>query len=108
MTASIKPISKGLSDVLGRNYYPAIPMPEIMITGFFTVDKNWLVTHWNKAAENITAVKAQDVLGLNLWEAYGGAIPSQFYSAFHQVFLHAAPVRAVSQWAELGDWRDVV
>jgi PAS domain S-box-containing protein len=108
MSFSIKPISNELPGVSSRNHYPRIPMPEVMTTGFFTVDTNWMVTHWNKAAENLTGVKAQDMLGLNLWEAFGGAIPPQFHSAFHKVFLQELSIPAVTQWGELGEWRDVV
>lgn len=91
-----------------KHRYMVKPIPEIITTGFFIVDQDWTVRHWNKAAENLLAVKAKDIIGLNLWEALGEAIPAKFYQAYHKIFLQDAPLQFLSCWEEMGNWLDVV
>jgi len=88
---------------------PDRPMEEIMNTVFFIVDRRWMVIHWNTVAENLSARKAKDVIGLNLWEACGMTIPEKFYSVYHEAFLREIPKQnVVLHWAEMGNWLDVV
>jgi PAS domain S-box-containing protein len=88
---------------------PGIPIPEIMTTGFFMVDRHWNVMHWNKVAENLSAKSAKDVVGFNLWDACGVAIPKKFYSVYHEVFQREVPAQnVVLHWVEMGNWLDVV
>ncbi|MET1056704.1 MAG: PAS domain S-box protein [Pedobacter sp.] len=42
--------------------------------GFFTLDANWIVTYWNKEAENILQKKREEVIGRNIWDLYDNAI----------------------------------
>ncbi|HLO73732.1 MAG TPA: PAS domain S-box protein [Flavobacterium sp.] len=37
---------------------------------FFTLDKNWIVTYWNKESEKITGVKREELIGKNFWEFF--------------------------------------
>lgn len=37
---------------------------------FFTLDKNWTVTYWNKESEKITGVKREELIGQNFWEFF--------------------------------------
>jgi signal transduction histidine kinase len=102
-------VSDGFTEAVGNTSCPDKPMQEIMNTGFFVVDRHWMVIHWNKVAENISSRKAKDVVGLNLWEACGMAIPEKFHSVYHEVFLQEIPKQnVVLHWAEMGNWLDVV
>ncbi len=83
-------------------------MTEIIPNGFFVVNNKWIVKHWNKAAEGLLAVKAVDIVGHNLWEAFAGIIPLQFYTVYHKAFLQDIPVHFVEYWEEMGSWFDVV
>lgn len=47
-----------------RNILRSMPL---MLIG---LDKDGRITQWNKRAEDITGIKAEDALGRNLWEAY--------------------------------------
>jgi PAS domain S-box-containing protein len=47
-----------------KNILRSMPL---MLVG---VNKDGLITQWNKRAEDITGMKAGDVLGRNLWDAY--------------------------------------
>jgi PAS domain S-box-containing protein len=87
---------------------PDKPMTEVIPNGFFVVNHKWIVKHWNKAAENLLAVKAKDIVGRNLWETFAGIIPLQFYRVYHKAFLQDVPVHFVEYWEEMGAWFDVV
>jgi PAS domain S-box-containing protein len=90
------------------NGCPDRPMTEIIPNGFFVVNQKWIVKHWNKAAERLLSVKAEDIVGRNLWEAFAGIIPLQFYTVYHRAFLQDIPVHFVEYWEEMGAWFDVV
>jgi PAS domain S-box-containing protein len=87
---------------------PDRSMTDIIPNGFFVVNHKWIVKHWNKVAEDLLAVKAEDILGRNLWEAFVGVIPVQFYKVYHKAFLQDIPVHFVEYWEEMGAWFDVV
>jgi PAS domain S-box-containing protein len=106
MTTSLQ--SKSLERAARYNGWPDKPMTEIIPNGFFVVNHKWLVKHWNKAAESLLAVKAADIVGRNLWEAFAGIIPLQFYTVYHKAFLQDIPVHFVEYWEEMGSWFDVV
>jgi len=88
--------------------YPDKPISEIIPNGFFVVDQKWIVKNWNRAAENLLAVKAEDIIGRNLWETFSEIIPLQFYTVYHKAFLEDIPVHFVEYWEEMGTWFDVV
>ena len=41
--------------------------------GFFALDKQYRVTYWNRAAENGTGLKVEDVIGKNVFEVFPNA-----------------------------------
>ncbi|SMO64403.1 PAS domain S-box-containing protein [Pedobacter westerhofensis] len=41
--------------------------------GFFTLDTHWMITYWNKEAENILKKKREEVIGRNFWDLYHGS-----------------------------------
>ncbi len=92
----------------GNNGYPGISITETIINGFFTVDHQWTVRSWNKACERLLGVRAQDIIGRNLWEQFADTIPLNFYTAYHKAFLHDIPIRFQEYWAEKGTWFEVV
>lgn len=47
--------------------------------GFLTLDVNWMVTYWNKEAENILQKKREEVIGRNIWDLYPKAVGSLSY-----------------------------
>ncbi|HEX2606533.1 MAG TPA: PAS domain-containing protein, partial [Flavisolibacter sp.] len=88
--------------------YPEKLMTEIIPNGFFVVDNKWIVKRWNKAAEDLLAIKSDDIVGRNLWKALAGIVPSQFYTAYHTAFTRAIPDHFVENLEEMGGWFDVV
>ena len=78
------------------------------MNGFFTMDRQWTVQYWNKAAEKLLGVKAQDIVGKNLWEKFAGIIPVEFYNVYPKAFLLDVPFHFEEYWGEMGTWFDVI
>lgn len=75
--------------------------------GFFTVDRAWTVTYWNKKAEEILLKKSEEVLGKNLWDAYRDAIPLKFYSEYHRAVRQNIMVHFEEYFPPLRMWEEV-
>jgi PAS domain S-box-containing protein len=88
--------------------YPGKPITEIIINGMFTVDRKWSVIYWNAAAEKLLGVKAENIVGKNIWEHFADTLPVNFYSSFHKAFLQDIPIHFEEYWAEKDAWFDVV
>jgi PAS domain S-box-containing protein len=91
------------------NYgYRGKPITDIISNGFFSVDRKWTVTYWNKAAERLLGVKAKEIVGTNLWEKFVGVLPIDFYAVYHKAFLQDIPVHFKEYWGEMSAWFDVI
>lgn len=64
---------------------------------FFTLDQDWRVTYWNKAAEDTFNFTRRDILGKNLWEVFPGLIASEVYNQCHHSIRENLPVSFVWQ-----------
>lgn len=51
---------------------------------FFAVDNNWVVTYWNRVAEEVLFKKKEEIIGRNLWEEYDYILDSDFYRMYHK------------------------
>ena len=96
---------KGSKNIAG---YPGMSITETIINGFFTVDHKWTVKYWNKAAELLLGVTAEEIVGKNIWEEFAGIIPLNFYTVYQKAFLQDIPIHFKEYWAEKGTWFDVV
>lgn len=74
---------------------------------FFSVNKDWMVTYWNKEAENFLGRKREDILGKNLWEAYADAIDSAFYRQYHLAIETGDTVSFEEYYPKLKKWFEV-
>lgn len=52
--------------------------------GFYTVNKAWHITYWNKQAELIFGLSRAEVIGRHLWEVFPDATASSSYKLFHK------------------------
>ncbi|EPR68106.1 putative sensor/response regulator hybrid [Cyclobacterium qasimii M12-11B] len=50
--------------------------------GFFSVDKDWIVTYWNNAAEKILQKPREKIVGENLGDIYQDALHLAFFTEF--------------------------
>ncbi|OOG75423.1 PAS domain S-box protein [Flavobacterium sp. A45] len=52
---------------------------------FYTVDKNWKFTYFNKEAENLLLKKADEVLGKNIWELFPASADTPIRKIYQRV-----------------------
>ena len=91
-----------------KNDYNGTLITETIGNGFFIVDRKWTVKYWNRKAEKLLNVKANDIVGKNLWERFSAILPVNFYANYHKAFLKDIPVHFEEYWEELEAWFDVV
>jgi PAS domain S-box-containing protein len=51
---------------------------------FFAVDKNWVVTYWNKMAEKVLQTPKDKILNYNLWEIFSESVDTESYKKYHE------------------------
>jgi PAS domain S-box-containing protein len=74
---------------------------------FFAVDKNWMVTYWNKEAEKVLGIKREAIVGENLWEIYADAGDTAFYRQYHKAMETGKNVSFEEYYATLYKWLEV-
>lgn len=106
----VKPIQgkNGVKQKRNNHGYPEKRITKTISNGFFTVDQDWTVKYWNKTAEDLLGVQANDIVGKNLWEKFRYSFPPNFYSTFHKASLQDIPPHFEEYWGEQGAWFDVI
>ncbi|WP_428328054.1 PAS domain-containing protein [Mucilaginibacter sp.] len=74
---------------------------------FFAVDKNWIVTYWNKMAEKIMGKPKQQVLNRNLWTVYHDAVKNISFEKYHEAMETMQAVHFEDYYEPLALWFDV-
>ncbi len=77
---------------------------ESITDGFFAIDRNWIVTYWNKEAERLLFKSREEMMGKNLWEMFPEAIPLKFYSEYHRSLAENISIRFEEYFAVLDMW----
>ncbi|HTI09214.1 MAG TPA: PAS domain-containing protein [Puia sp.] len=103
MIAKPNPVINGIN----KTRYLGKPISEIITNGFFTVDREWTVKYWNKAAEKLLRVSAEEIIGKNLWEEFAGAVPIDFYTAYHLALIQDIPLHFEEYWGAMETWFEV-
>jgi PAS domain S-box-containing protein len=80
---------------------------ESFTDGFFEVDKDWVVTYFNKEAERLLMKDRSEIIGRNLWEAFNEAIPLKFYSEYHRAVTNNISVRFEEYFSPNDLWVEV-
>jgi PAS domain S-box-containing protein len=75
--------------------------------GFYALDANWIITYWNKQAEETLNKKREDVVGKNLWEVYEDAKELKFHSEYHKAMETQIMVYFEEYHPVLGLWFEV-
>jgi PAS domain S-box-containing protein len=74
---------------------------------FFTVDSNWIVQYWNKAAEQIVGVPRENIIGKCIWDLYEGSSLRRAYYEYQKAIKEKVAVHfedyypAEQRWAEV-------
>jgi PAS domain S-box-containing protein len=85
-------------------YQENISILESITDGFFTLDKNWIVTYWNKEAERMLYQPRESIVGKNIWETYSETIPLKFYSEAHRSMQDQVAVKFEEFFSPLNLW----
>ena len=80
---------------------------ESITEGFFTVDKDWNITYWNKEAEKLTQLKRDLALGQNLWDLFRDARVSKFFTESHLALSENVSVHFEEYFQPLEVWLEV-
>ncbi len=80
---------------------------ESIADAFFTVDKNWVVTYWNREAEKIMNTPRHEILGKNIWEKFSDAHDTKSYKIYHEALGSNQPVEFEDYYKRTGQWFEV-
>jgi PAS domain S-box-containing protein len=51
---------------------------------FYAVDRNWVVTYWNKQAEIVFDCPKETILGKYVWDVFPDVVDTLFYTSYHK------------------------
>ncbi|MFH5885284.1 PAS domain-containing protein [Halalkalibaculum sp. DA3122] len=74
---------------------------------FFAVDENWIVTYWNKEAEQVLDKPKEEIIGKNLWEEYDDAVDLDFYTQYHKAVNENVSVSFEEYYPGVEKWFEV-
>jgi PAS domain S-box-containing protein len=74
---------------------------------FFTVDKNWIVTYWNKEAEKILKMPRHETTGKNIWKVWADAAGTDFYTICHKAIKENTVQNFDTFYEKLNGWFEV-
>ena len=74
---------------------------------FFAVDKNWIVTYWNKTAEKVLTKAKEDMIDNNLWDVFSDSIDSQSYRKYHQAIETNQAEHFEDYYSPLNKWYEI-
>ncbi|WP_247236540.1 PAS domain-containing sensor histidine kinase [Telluribacter sp. SYSU D00476] len=75
--------------------------------GFYILNKEWVVTYWNREAERITGLSKKDALGRNIWQLFPGAVALRYYPEYHRALNEQIPVHFEERASVKALWLDV-
>ncbi len=71
---------------------------------FFTIDKNYLITYWNKAAEKTTSILKEKVLGKNIWKIFEPAKKTSIYKNYQNAIASGVSVHFEEYYEPFNMW----
>jgi PAS domain S-box-containing protein len=74
---------------------------------FFAVNRNWMVTYWNKQAENLLGRQREQIIGKNFWSVYEDAVGLQFYTQYHLAMCSGKNVHFEEYYPAKNSWYEV-
>jgi len=83
---------KKVTEKLRKLYEEKNRILESIGDAFFTVDRNFIVSYWNKVAEELIGVKREEILGKNLWEVFPDAVNLPSYKNYRLALKKNKPI----------------
>jgi len=74
---------------------------------FFAVDKNWIVTYWNKMAETVLLTPKETILHHNLWDVFSGSVGSESYKKYHEAVETGQAAHFEDYYPVLEKWYEI-
>lgn len=74
---------------------------------FFAVDKNWIVTYWNRQAEKVLVKTKSEMIGNNLWSVFSDSIDSDSYKHYHKAAETSQSVHFEDFYPALATWYEI-
>jgi PAS domain S-box-containing protein len=74
---------------------------------FFALDKNWVVTYWNKKAEQEMLIPKNEIVGRTLWDVFPHPAYIAPYQKYHSDLDTGVPVHFEDYYENLGKWYEV-
>jgi len=75
--------------------------------GFIALDKDWVVTYWNKEAEKILHRSRFEMMRKNIWEVFTDAVELSFYDYYHKAVEEKKAQHFEEYYAALDIWIEV-
>lgn len=76
--------------------------------GFFTLDKNWIVTYWNHEAEKMLGIPREKVVGKNLWNIFSDQANAHSYRKYKEAIDSSQRVLFEDYFAPLDRWFEII
>ncbi|GAB2976470.1 hypothetical protein GCM10027049_09160 [Mucilaginibacter puniceus] len=80
---------------------------ESIADAFFAVDKNWVVTYWNKTAEEVLGKSKDEMIAHNLWDVFSDSVGSTSYKQYHQAIKTNTSVHFEDYYEPLNKWYEI-
>lgn len=90
-----------------RAFEEKVNILETLGDAFFTVNKNWIVTYWNKMAERLLQMPRNEILGKNLWDVYSDAVVLTSYEGYHTAMLERRTIQFEDYYPALKMWFEI-
>jgi PAS domain S-box-containing protein len=80
---------------------------ESITDGFYMVNKNWIVTYFNKEAERMLLRSRQEMIGKNLWEQYPDVVSTNLYAQLQRAMNDNIALTFQEHYQTLGKWFEI-
>jgi len=74
---------------------------------FFAVDKNWMVTYWNKEAEKMLGVPKAEILGKFIWDTFADSVGLESYNRYHESLETNKALNFEDYYPPLAKWFEI-
>ncbi|WP_416865020.1 MAG: PAS domain S-box protein [Imperialibacter sp.] len=98
-----KKAEKALQDA----YFEKNTILESIGDGFFTIDKNWIVTYWNNQAEKLLGLPRNIILDQNIWEIFVDNINSLSFKEFHRALEINEAIHFEDYYGPINKWFEI-
>jgi len=100
-------LRKEADEKLKRAYEERNQILESIGDAFFAVDNDWIVTYWNRVAEEVLEKSKEETVGKYLWAVYADAVDSVFYKMYNQAKETGEKVSFEEYYPSIEKWFEV-